>query len=311
MHAASIEDNVGIVIPTLNAAADWTDFSRMVLLQGVPVERILVLDSESSDGTATLAMDSGFRVVSIPKNDFSHGGTRNLALDYFRDMRFVVFMTQDAICESSRSIRRLLTAFDDLEVGMAYGRQLPRLGSGPIEAHARLFNYPARSEVRSKARTNGATIKMVFASDSFAAYRLSALQRIGGFPTHVSFGEDTVACARLLLAGYSVSYVSEARVFHSHHLSLVEEGRRYFSIGVLHEQENWLIKEFGSPTATGFRFVISEVGYLSRLQPFTILASIIRTVIKFLAYRSGRWSRKCAGRSRRRTLRPEPYQGSS
>jgi rhamnosyltransferase len=57
-------------------------------------------------------------------------------------------------------------------------------------------------------------IKSIFISNSFAAYRRSALLAVGGFRKDVIFGEDTVTAARLLLSGYQVAYSAQACVYH-------------------------------------------------------------------------------------------------
>lgn len=45
----------------------------------------------------------------------------------------------DAVLVDSSAIDRLLAAFSDPAIALAYGRQPPRHGAFPIEAHARLF----------------------------------------------------------------------------------------------------------------------------------------------------------------------------
>lgn len=54
----------------------------------------------------------------------------------------------DAVLVDSSAIDRLLAAFSDPAIALAYGRQPPRHGAFPIEAHARLFNYPSQSSIR-------------------------------------------------------------------------------------------------------------------------------------------------------------------
>ena len=106
--------------------------------------------------------------------------------------------------------------------------------------------------------------KSIFFSDSFGAYRRSALMSVGGFSPDVIFGEDTLVVARMHRAGWKTVYVADAAVRHSHAYSIAEEFRRYFDIGVLHARENWLVEQFGSASGEGRRFVISELKYLLR-----------------------------------------------
>jgi rhamnosyltransferase len=276
-----------VIIPTLNASRDWPLFAPALLACAQP-EQVLIVDSESTDGTVELAHAAGFQVFSVKRAEFNHGGTRQMAAKLRPDADILVYMTQDAVLTEPSALANLIAAFSDPQVGAAYGRQLPRPQAEAIEAHARSFNYPAHSEVRSLANRKQLGIKTAFLSNSLAAYRRSALMHSRGFPENVIFGEDMVTAARLLLEGYKVAYVSEACVYHSHPYTKVQEFRRYFDVGVLHSRECWLLSKFGQPTGEGRRFVLSELSYLWRHDILRIPSSLVRTLIKLLGYRLGR-----------------------
>jgi rhamnosyltransferase len=165
---------------------------------------------------------------------------------------------------------------------------LPRPGAGAIEQHARHFNYPESPQLRALESKEHLGFKAIFLSNSFAAYRRSALLAVGGFPSDVIFGEDTVTAARLLLAGHTIAYVPKACVYHSHAYSWRQEFRRYFDIGVLHGRERWLLEEFGAATGEGKRFLKSELRHLLRHDPSQIPSALIRTAMKLSGYRLGR-----------------------
>jgi rhamnosyltransferase len=111
---------------------------------------------------------------------------------------------------------------------------------------------------------------------------------VGGFPSNVIFGEDTITAAKLLMAGHKVAYVAEARVYHSHSYTWGQELERYFDIGVLHSREQWLLDEFGGAGGEGKRFVLSELKYLRQHNPGQIPSALVRTGLKLLGYRLGR-----------------------
>ena len=111
---------------------------------------------------------------------------------------------------------------------------------------------------------------------------------VGGFPKDVIFGEDTLVAAKLLLSGWKIAYVAEAKVHHSHAYSLRQEFQRYFDIGVLHAREAWLRREFGGVSPEGMRFVRSELSYLWRTSKWLIPSALLRTVLKWIGYRLGR-----------------------
>lgn len=150
-------------------------------------------------------------------------------------------MMQDVILASLYTIKNIVVPFADEKVCTVYGRQLPHADASLIAAHARLFNYPAVSSVKSKDDIPQIGIKAAFLSDSFAAYRRSALEAVGGFPTNVIFVEDTFIAAKMLQAGWMIAYSSDAACYHSHNYSILEEFKRYFDIGIFHCQKNGLL----------------------------------------------------------------------
>jgi rhamnosyltransferase len=131
-------------------------------------------------------------------------------------------------------------------------------------------------------------IKTAFLSNSFAAYRVSALKEVGGFPAHVILAEDMIVAAKMLQAGYQVAYAADACVYHSHDYTPWQEFKRYFDIGVLHAKEFWLLETFGAPTGEGKRFVLSEWRYLLKHALWLLPLSVINTGMKWCGYQMGR-----------------------
>jgi rhamnosyltransferase len=288
-QAGISEDRVALVIPTLDPAGHLDPLLRALQAQSFRPARFVVVDSSSTDGSPDRLRMAGAEVLVIPRSQFDHGGTRQLAVDRLPpEIEFIVFLTQDALPADSETIARIVAAFADPEVGVAYGRQLPRSNSGAIGAHARLFNYPAESATLRPQVAPDAGVKATFCSNSFAAYRRQALEMVGGFPSGTIFGEDAAVAGRMLLSGWAKAYVAEARVYHSHDYSLGEEFRRYFDVGVMHARAPWLLERFGEAEGEGRRFVQSELRHLARHRPLAIPSAILRSAIKLAAYHCGR-----------------------
>ena len=289
---------VGVVIPTFNAARHWESLSGALDRQGIQSSQILIVDSASTDGTRDLASASGYQVFSIDHESFNHGGTRRMAAELMPWAEILIFLTQDAVPASHKSFRTLAHAFDNATVGAAYGRQLPRTEAGPIERHARLFNYPSVSALQTYSAREQFGLKAAFISNSFAAYRVSALRSVGGFPEEAIVGEDSVVACRMLIAQWKIAYVADAGVIHSHCFSLRQEFSRYFDIGVHHAREKWILSHFGKANSEGKRFLRSEFSYLFSINPLLIPVATVRTANKLLAYQMGRregrlpWSMK-------------------
>lgn len=278
-----------LMLPTLNAEADLAQLLPSIKMQTRQPDNIIIVDSASDDRTVEIWRDSGAEVHIITRAEFNHGGTRMQGLSLARECgaEIVIFMTQDAILHTKEAFDQILKVFDDDKVASAYGRQLPHTGVGAIEAYSRIFSYDGTSTKRSKADIPAVGFRTAFCSNAFSAFRPEALFEVGGFPQHTIFGEDALAVAELILAGYSHCYVAEAQVRHSHTYSFAQEFRRYFDVGVMHVHHKSLIENFGSPSGTGLAFVLGELKYLLRKAPWRIPEASIRTGLKFAAYKMG------------------------
>jgi len=277
-----------LIIPTLNAGANFELLAQSIKKQTVAPGQVIVLDSASDDHTAAVASSHGFTVLPIKREDFSHGGTRQLGVDYAARAEVVVFLTQDAILAHEEALANILHCFAEPAVGAAYGRQLPHQNARPIGAHARLFNYPPQSRIKKRADAAALGLKTAFISNSFAAYRQTALAAAGGFPAHVIASEDTYVAAKMLLAGWHIYYCAEALVYHSHDYSIGQEFRRYFAIGSFHGSEPWIRAAFGQAEGEGLQYVLSEFKYLWRQGgKLLIPRACLQNMGKLLGYRLG------------------------
>lgn len=282
---------VGLLVPTLNAGSSWVDWLGALAHQTLQPDACLIVDSSSSDETVHLAREAGHQVVSIAKAQFDHGGTRQLGVMQLADCDVVVCMTQDAILADPDSLAKLIHPFHDELVAVTYGRQLPAANANPLATHARLFNYPPRSSQRSLANRGTLGLKAAFCSNSFAAWRTSALLAAGGFPSRVLLAEDMQAASKLLLHGYTLRYIADATVYHSHNYRAIEEFRRYFDIGASHLGAHWMLDTFGRVEGEGLRFLRSEWQYLRKHGLKWRTRSLIHTFMKLLGYKLGLKSR--------------------
>ena len=253
--------------------------------QSCSPSRVLVIDSSSDDNTCDRAREAGYDVHVIARDEFDHGGTRQLGVELCDDADIIVFMTQDAMLEGDCALERLLTTFHDRTVAAAYGRQLPSPEATEVAAHARHYNYPGQSLGKTIAIRDQLGLKTAFCSNSFAAYNRASLLEVGGFPERSLFGEDMHAAARLLLAGKTIQYAADATVLHSHNYSYRDEFRRCFDIGAFHAMNPWLLDEFGGAEGEGLRFIRSELRYVGIGGAADVF---IRTVAKYGGYVLGR-----------------------
>jgi rhamnosyltransferase len=279
---------VSVIIPTLNAASVISRLIAALRVQRAEIGEVLIVDSSSSDDTVQIAESMGAATMIVPRAEFDHGATRTYAgKAAYCDI--VVYLTQDAIPADERSIEELVRPLlSDTWIGAVFGRQLPHRDANPFAAHLRLFNYPSKSYTRRLEDVREFGIKTAFLSNSFAAFRKSALDEIGWFREKMIMGEDMYAGAKMLLAGYKIAYVADAMVYHSHDYTIGQEFKRYFDIGVFHKTERWIRQEFGDIGGQGMKYVTSGLHFLVKKQKAHLIPEFaFRASMKYLGYKLG------------------------
>ena len=227
---------VGLVVPTLNAGKEIRTLLDAVMAQTRVPDDILIVDSSSDDDTVRIAESyPGVRTMTIRRENFDHGGTRQLALDEVKG-DFVLFLTQDAVPADEHYVENLLVPFADPLVAMVYGRQLPKPNARRYVQLIQEYNYPPESNIRTAGDIKTLGIKAFFASDACSAYRRECHRVVGGFDTPCPTNEDMLIAARLIRLNYRVAYCAAACVIHSHNLSFVEQFRRNYAVGIFLKQ---------------------------------------------------------------------------
>src|SRR5690606_37010084 len=88
---------VNLYIPTLNGGERFVELLDMLARQTFPLQRCVVIDSGSTDGTVAVAQAGGCEVIGLGSEGFDHGGTRQRAIDAYPDADIYCLLTQDAI----------------------------------------------------------------------------------------------------------------------------------------------------------------------------------------------------------------------
>lgn len=281
-----------LVIPVRNGGELLVRCIGAVLQQTAKPREILIFDTESADDAVSriqgMLKKIPTRIVRIQKHEFDHGGTRNAALKLAR-APWVLYLTQDAVPADETAFARLLGVTKQKGVVAAYGKQLPHGDATPLAATARAFNYGDIPMLQDMQHASRLGIKTWFTSNSFCLWNRAALTKAGGFAEKLILGEDMHAAARLIQAGGSIIYEPQARVFHSHNYSALEEFRRYFDIGVFHARCNDLLFKAGNANKEGFRFVLAQARSLWQQNAFWSLVKLpLHVAAKLFGYKLGR-----------------------
>jgi GT2 family glycosyltransferase len=250
--------------------------------------RVLVVNSSSHDGTVELAQSLGAETLLIPRPQFNHGATREMARRYLNS-DIVVMLTPDAYPLDSQLLERLVQPLLKGTASIAYARQIPHDGADFFEAFPRHFNYPEKSELRRYADIPLYGVYTFFCSNTCAAYRNAALDEIGGFEP-LLFGEDTIAVAKLLQKGHAIAYVADAIVKHSHRYTLKQEFKRHFDIGLARAQQKTLLKLAGKDSKRGVQFSKQMLRHLACHQPHLLPYGCLQIALKWFGYKIGQAS---------------------
>lgn len=178
------DKKVAVIIPIYHPDSKFN-----ALLQKLHEQKDIAFDLYIVDSGSTLndyeadLEGLSYHIEKTNPQEFNHGGTRRKAAEQCKGYPFLIYMTQDAIPADEYALAHLIALFEkDAQIGCAYGRQLPNPDASVMAAHARLFNYPEKSQLKELKDAKKLGIKAAFLSDTFAAYRNEALQAVGNFP---------------------------------------------------------------------------------------------------------------------------------
>ncbi len=285
-------DSIGVVIITHEAKQHLSRCLPPLLASSLQ-PRVMVVNSSSQDGTIEEAQGLGAETWVVPRAAFNHGTTREQARRRL-ETDIVVMMTPDAYATDASMLERLVEPVVSRKASLSYGRQCPRENAGVLESFLRHFNYPAESHMRSIADASRWGVYAFFCSNSWAAYRNSALDEVGGFPS-VLMSEDALVTAALLRRGHFIAYVAEAVVRHSHDYTLVQELQRHFDTGYVRAQHAKLIDFGATDSQRGRQYFVELNKLLFKERPSLLPYAWAHTAAKWLGYQLGRLGPRIPG----------------
>ena len=224
-----------MVVPTLDGGERWLRCLQ-ALAEQRPRPALVVIDSDSSDGTREAAERSGATVLRIEKQDFDHGETRNRGAAALPACDAVVFLVQDAVPLGSDCLATLARAALAPGVGAASARQVAPAEAGFLTASTVSSSpfaetAPRRTGPYPRAELEGLQAEdwrpLLLLDDVACAVR-GPLFRRGGFRA-TPHAEDALLAYDLLWAGWSLAHEPAAVVEHGHRYDAASVQRRYFT----------------------------------------------------------------------------------
>lgn len=279
---------VDVLIPTYRPGADLENLLTMLEKQTYAPEHIRIVNTEQS------FWDFGIEerhprifVRHIKKEDFDHGGTRGAMAEESKS-DVMIFMTQDAVPKDKWLIEELVRALSRDKVCAAYARQLPDAGCKEAEKYTRLFNYPPKSRIQTKADLPVLGVKTYFCSNVCAAYDRAVYEELGGFVERTIFNEDMLYASKAINAGYAVAYAAEAKIYHSHNYTCVQQFHRNFDLGVSQAEYSEVFAGLPSE-GEGIRLVKNTASHLLSVHQWWALPELfLQSAFKYAGYFLGR-----------------------
>src|SRR5450755_2612983 len=229
---------VTVALPILNGGGALEQTLAAVSAQRFDGElELVVCDSGSRDGSAQLARRHGAEVIEIAREQFSHGGTRNLLMERSQG-EHVALLTQDAVPADERWLSRLLAGFALApDVGLVFGPYRPRADASPMVARELTewfrslspSGQPRIDRLERGERDLQARVLLGqrgFFTDANGCVARSAWEQVGF--REVEYAEDHALAHDMLRAGFAKVYLPSAAVIHSHEYSTWDWLRRSF-----------------------------------------------------------------------------------
>lgn len=225
--AVSLSDyqpNIAVVVRTKN---DRTGLQKII--GHINKERlnyrgridIIVVDTESSDGTLQLAREAGATLVKIQQKDFDYPKSINLGLEKAKNDVEVAFIT---VGHAQPALNNCLQAgarhFKDQKVIGVYTDQVPGANASFWEQALYLLSPNIQNRMAAGAHKTPDLHSGVMQATG-CMVRLSTWRQHKYDETYGRGGEDYVWAEWALGRGYSLIYDPAVAVHHSHGLGLI------------------------------------------------------------------------------------------
>ena len=227
-------------------------------------------------------------VHHLSRQEFDHGGTRDRGIR-LSDAEVCILMTHDAVPADRKLVGNLIKALESgPDIAAAYARQLPFEDCSLIEKYTRAFNYPAESRIKSAADLEELGIKTYFCSNVCAAYDTAIYRRLGGFIKKTIFNEDMIYAAKAIQNGCQIAYAADARVFHSHNYTAMEQLHRNFDLAVSQADHPEVFSGIRSE-GEGIRLVRRTAAFLARQGKWMLIPKLaVHSGFKYAGYLLGK-----------------------
>ncbi len=217
------DPNISVVVRALNEAERleklFKDINEQIFAGEV---QVILVDNDSTDGTASVARSFGAEVVRLSREKFTYPRSINAGLEA-ASYDAVYLTVAHAALTNKFVFWGGARHFEDPSVGGVFARTLPNDNATLPE---RLIAMGNRAFIKPPRLTRKATLGVMASQNAFVSR--SIWEELGGFDERYEIGgEDTALAGEMIESGYKVIEDPVVGVHHTHGLGLVNTARQW------------------------------------------------------------------------------------
>jgi glycosyltransferase involved in cell wall biosynthesis len=211
---------ISIIIRTYNEEKHLNELLNIIQKQSYNNYEVILVDSGSTDNTIKIASRYKFvNIVNIKKEDFTFGYSLNKGIEVSKG-DYCVMISGHCIPTSEYWLDYLIKPFDNISIGISYGRQIGTKDTKFSEHQIFSSWFPNKSDYKQKNP---------FSNNANCAIRKSIWKELGGYDEIISGLEDLVFAKKMLeVTNYKIAYESKAIVYHIHEENWSQIRNRYY-----------------------------------------------------------------------------------
>jgi len=208
-------NDITCCIPTFNAGPDFKYVVSSIKNQNI--NKIIIVDSESTDETLEIARKYDCEIYTIKQNDFSHSKARNFLLSKV-ETSYVFFTVQDAILSNLDVLAKMKIAMSEMKISALSDYQIPRSDADQYcyivnKIHNDFFYNFKDQSFQIFDKTDSTDRKASQLDNVCTLYNANDLKKIR---FEGSYAEDIVVGINLLKNGKTIGRSKFGPVIHSH-----------------------------------------------------------------------------------------------
>jgi mycofactocin system glycosyltransferase len=219
---------VSIVIPVKDRAEELVRCLTSLEQLDYPRERreIIVVDDGSSDGSPSVAVRFGCKLVATDEPGSGPGAARNLGVSVAKG-EILAFIDSD--CTASTGwLRELAGGFTDPSLAAVGGLVDGMRDAGALDRYEAVMSSLT---LGTRAMTGSTGDDTFYLPSCNLLVRAEAFRSVEGFSPEMHVGEDVDLSWRLRDAGWRISYLPSGRIWHEHRSRFIAFLKRRFDYG--------------------------------------------------------------------------------